>query len=228
MLKAELHTHIKADPLDGKLIKYDAYQLIDRAKELNFDVLAITCHNFVYESQEAKEYARKRGIILLSGAEVDIKGKHTLVYNATNEQLQTIKNFQDLQKLKTENPEIFVIAPHPFHFDFRCLKKRVINYLELFDAWEYNYFYTKHFNPNQRTLRLAKKYQKPIVGNSDVHVLEDLGKTYTLINSVREEKEIFSAIKLGKTEIKTSPLTFFYFLTVTLRLFSSPLRRILP
>jgi len=207
LLKAELHCHIDKDPDDSHFITYSAIDLINQAKKLDFKVLGITCHNYVYFNQEADHYAQKNGILLLHGAELNLEGKHNLVYSITNEQIEKIKTFQDLKELKRNNPEIFVIAPHPFHYFSNCLKDNIIKYPDLFDAWEFSFFYTRWFNPNKRTLRLAKKHHKQLVGNSDVHFLKDLGKTYTLIDSIPEKKAIFQAIAEGKSTIITTPLT---------------------
>ena len=130
MLKTELHTHIKADPQNGKLIKYSAFELIDRAAELNFQVLAITCHDFVYENEEAREYARKKGILLLAGMEKTLQGKHTLLYNLSNEEAQQIKTFTELRYYKKAHPEVLVIAPHPFHWQWTCLKDKIVEDLD--------------------------------------------------------------------------------------------------
>ena len=45
MLKADFHTHVREDPRDE--IGYTAKQLIAHAATLRFDVLAITCHDYV-------------------------------------------------------------------------------------------------------------------------------------------------------------------------------------
>ena len=214
MLKAELHIHTNADPEDNSFVTYSVYELIDRAEKLNFNVLAITCHNYVYSSQEAEGYAKKKGILLISGAELTIEGKHVLVYNITNQLANQIKTLEDLKKFKDNHPEIFVIAPHPFHYKNICLMDRVIKHLSLFDAWEYSFFYLKILNPNKKTLKLAKKYKKPVVGGSDVHKLKDLGRTYTLIDSSLEINEVFKAIKSGKTKVVTKPLGYFEFIKI--------------
>ena len=83
MLKAELHTHIHADPKDGHFVTYSAQELIDEAAQKNFDVLGISCHDYLYRDQAAEEYARQKGILLLSGVERTIEGKHVLLYNLT-------------------------------------------------------------------------------------------------------------------------------------------------
>ena len=98
MLKAEFHTHVKGDPQDN--ISYSAKQLVDKAAELNYDVLAITCHNWVYEDQSIEEYAKNKNIILFRGIERDIENKHTLLYNITNDEAQKIFTFTDLKKAK--------------------------------------------------------------------------------------------------------------------------------
>ena len=56
---------------------------------------------------------------------------------------------------------------------------------------------------------LAKKYGKPVVGNSDVHKLKDFGRTYTLIDasvidaSTRAPKDAFGTKHECQGNIKT-------------------------
>ncbi|MBI1968808.1 PHP domain-containing protein [Candidatus Woesearchaeota archaeon] len=206
MLKAELHTHVRGDPIDT-FIRYSAYGLIDRAAAQGFQVLAITCHNYIYQDTKAKSYARKKGILLLQGMEMTLQGKHTLIYNITPEQAATIKTFADLQRLREKHAGLLVIAPHPFHYTSACLDDIVLQYPGLFDAWEYSFFYTRLFNPNQKTMRFAEKLGKPLVGNSDVHDLSDLGRTYTLIDAAWTEKAVIEAIRKKKVKVATEPLT---------------------
>src|SRR5688572_32956155 len=77
MLKTELHTHTSADPHD--YIAYSTTDLIDRAAELGYDVLAITLHDRWYDVREVAEYARARGITLIAGVERTIDHKHVLL-----------------------------------------------------------------------------------------------------------------------------------------------------
>lgn len=218
MLKAEFHTHVQGDPCDT-FIKYSVFDLIDNAAQKGFQVLAITCHDYLYPCFEAKKYARSKGIVLVSGTEMTLEGKHTLIYNITKEEARAVKTFPDLQRLKERNKKIFVIAPHLFHYAQNCLGNKVLQYFDLFDAWEYSYFHVKCFDPNKKTLRLARKLKKPLVGCSDVHTLQDLGKTYTLIDAQLSEKAIFKAIKAGKTTVATKPISSFYALMIVLGMF---------
>ncbi len=206
MLKAELHTHINLDPQDKHFVKYSAYQLIDKAAELGFHVLGITCHDFLYEDTTAKAYAKKKGILLLSGMERTIEGKHTLLYNISGNIALNIRTLFDLRSARQQHPEMLVIAAHPFHFASTCHKQNIITHLGLFDAWEYSFFHVSFFNPNLKTKALAERHGKPLIGNSDVHKLKDLGKTYSLIDASLAEESIFASIRQGKVQIVTTPL----------------------
>ncbi len=208
MLKAELHTHINADPHHRKNINYSAFQLIDEAVKQEFNVLAITCHDFVYEDKSAEEYAKKKGILLIKGIERTIAGKHVLIYNLSNLEAQKIHTFEELNQFKQNNSKILVIAPHPFHWTPVCLKNKVIQYVDLFDAWEYSWYYTYGINPNRKTVRLAQQFHKPVVGCSDAHRIDNLGATYTLIDSKPTMKDIFAAIRENKVKVVTKPLSW--------------------
>ena len=226
MLKAELHTHVRGDFKDR--ISYTARNLIDKAAELNYDVLGITNHNRVYSEEGIKEYALSKNIILLLGIELEIEGKHTLIYNITTEQAMEINHFRDLARLKMEHSEILVIAPHPFHYGNYCLKRNILRYLSLFDAWEYSFFYSKICNPNKRTINLAKRLHKPMVGCSDVHRLENLEQTYTLIAAEEfSEKAIIEAIKKGNTQVVTKPLPLFKFINIGTKAVLSIIKRMI-
>ncbi len=218
MLKAELHIHINADPHHLNNINYSAFQLIDEAVKQEFNVLAITCHDWVYEDDAAEEYAKKKGILLIKGVERTIEGKHVLIYNLSNVETQKIHTFEELKRFKQKNPKILVIAPHPFHWTPVCLRNKVIQYLEVFDAWEYSWYYTYGINPNRRTVKLAKQFHKSVVGCSDVHRIENLGETYTLIEAKPTINGVFEAIKENKVKVVTKPLSWIKFTAIAFHL----------
>lgn len=230
MLKAELHTHNKADPQDGHWVDYTAKELIDEASKKGFDVLALTCHNFVHSDPDLKSYANGKGILLIFGIERDIEGKHVLIYNITQQEADQLQTFNDLERLKKRKKkknekEIFVIAAHPLYPYVVCLRKKILEFPDLFDAWEHSFFHTSWYNPNKKMLRWAATLGKPIVGNADVHLLKDLGRTYTLIDAKKNEEAIFKAIKEGKVKVVTESLPLMEFLRIGVRALFSPLKR---
>lgn len=227
MLKVELHSHCNLDPKDN--LKHSAKELIDQAHELNYDILAITCHYKVVHTKELEDYAKSKNILLIPGAELSIKERHVLVYNVTNEEVKDIKTIEDLKALKSNKVQkdepILIIAPHPFHGDSCCLKETIIKEKELFDAWEISFFYHKLWNPNKKTKKLAKRYHKPLVGNSDVHLIRDLGKTYSLVNCEKNIKSLFDSIKKGKVKIKSNPISSSQFFYIFFRVIKSKIRK---
>lgn len=206
MLKADLHLHTSEDPLDSWQINYSAKELIDLASLKGFDVLAITNHNQVYHNKKITDYANKKKILLIPGAEIEIDKKHVLVYNLRNEEIKKIKTFEDLKKIK-QKKKILVLAPHPYYKLFPCLGKLLEENITIFDGIEYCHFYLSWFNqPNKKAKKIAKKNNLPMIGTSDAHNLWELGTTYSLIDSKKDILSVIRAVKEGNVILKTNPI----------------------
>lgn len=91
-------------------------------------------------------------------------------------------------------------------------KKKIIKYIDLFDAIEYSFFYTKHINFNKKSVTIHKKYNKPLIGASDMHHLWQMGYTYSLVDSRKNISSIFQAIKSNKIVLKTRALPYYRFI----------------
>jgi predicted metal-dependent phosphoesterase TrpH len=106
-LKADLHLHTAEDPLDR--VRYTAKELISKAADEGFDVISITNHRQITFNQDLLSYAKERGILLISGIEMTIHGRHVLVLNPPS--YGVCSDFFFLSKLR--RPETLIIAPHP-------------------------------------------------------------------------------------------------------------------
>src|SRR3989344_6137932 len=204
MLKCDFHMHVDADPLD--YIRYSAEELVDYAAEQKFDVLAITCHDYVFPVANIQDYAAKKGIILLQGAEKTLQGKHVLMYGITQEDLESVKTFDDLRKLRKQK-NILVIAPHPYYPMHFCLKTLLEKNIDCFDAIEYSHAHVQGINFNKKAVETALKHNKPLVGMSDAHHLFQFGTTYSMVDSVKTPEAVVSAIKQEKVEYVSLPLS---------------------
>ncbi len=202
MLKVDLHLHSREDPIDN--IAYDARALIDRAARLGFDGIAITLHEGLLRDGSAADYARELGIVLIPGIERSIDGRHVLLINFPD-QVQNVRSFDDAARLKARTGGL-VIAPHPFFPDRTCLRSALDVHADLFDAVEWSYFWTRGLNFNARAARWARQRGKPIVGNSDLHDLRQLGRTYSLVESDRDPDAICAAIREGRVTVETEPV----------------------
>jgi predicted metal-dependent phosphoesterase TrpH len=205
MLKAELHAHTDDDPRDA--ISYSARELIDCAAALEYDVLAITLHDRWQDCQGLQEYAQSRGVVLIPGVERTIERRHVLLLNGGPES-ETLDSFAALAEWRSDHPDALVVAPHPFYPGSTCLRAALDEYAALFDAVEFNAFYTPRFNRyNTLAVEWAVRHGKPVVANSDVHRLHQLGRTYSLIDAQPTAASICAAIKAGGVQICTEPLT---------------------
>lgn len=211
-LKFDLHCHVRGDPHDN--IPYTAEQLIDRAAELKYEVLAITCHDKVICTDELKKYAESKNILLIPGAEKTLDGKHILLINIDQADIERIHSFDDIRELK-KTKNIFVIAPHPYFIIGTCLGHRLEENIDVFDAIEYAHFHTYGINLNKKAVAVAKKYSKPLVGLSDCHNLFQFGTAYSMVNSRKNIPDILAAIKAGNVQHVSPPLSPILFLRIS-------------
>src|ERR1700704_2425556 len=113
-VKVDLHIHTHDDPKD--VIDYSAHQLLERARELGFGVLAITLHDAVFDRQEVFADAAAMGILLIPAAEMRLEGADVIILNVTPAEVAELKSFDDLRRLRAQRGDsIFTIAPHPFY-----------------------------------------------------------------------------------------------------------------
>ena len=203
MLKADLHIHTADDPLDP--IPYTTFELIDRAAQLGYDALAITLHDRQLETAPFVDYAASRGIVLVPGIERSIQGRHVLLLNFSRA-AEAVHSLDDLAELRNAEQGL-VIAPHPFFPAGSALRGWMHTHPELFDAVEWNAMFTPRINFNAAARRWALKHGKPMVGNGDVHRLEMLGSTYSLVDAEPTPDSICEAIARGRVRLVARPLS---------------------
>jgi predicted metal-dependent phosphoesterase TrpH len=204
-LKVDFHTHTNDDPKD--YIDFSARQLIDRAAELGLDALAITNHNIVTFSREIEEHAAGRGVLLIPGIELTLSNKHVVVLNPEIQKAEDFRSLDDLAAIR--NDESLIIAPHPFYPGSRCLRSRLLAHIDSFDAVEFSFFYSRFINPNKKAVKIASAKGKPLVGSSDCHNIWQVGLTYSLVQAEKTIPSLIRAVKEGRVEVATAPLSIF-------------------
>ena len=204
MLKVELHAHTADDPED--YIPHSVERLVDRVAELGYDAIAITLHNRQLDVEPYREYARSRGIVLIPGVERSIRGRHTLLINFPPEATAAVHTFDDLATLRSQSHGL-VIAPHPCFPVPSCLRQELDRHPDLFDAVELHALYSRYVDFNTRAVTWARAHGKPLVGNADVHRLGQLDTTWSLVDAEPEPDAICAAIKAGRVEVRTAPIS---------------------
>ncbi len=205
MLKVELHAHTDLDPLDA--IRHSTRELIDRAARLGYHALAITPHDRYFDPAPEADYAGARGIVLLPGIERTIGHAHLLLINFPAA-CAGVRTFDDVAHLGREYPRGLVIAPHALFPTQSALGLRLLErHADLFDAIEVNAMFTRRLDFNRRVVAWAGRHGKPLVGNGDVHLLAQLGTTFSLVDAAPDPDAICAAIKAGRVDVRSQPLS---------------------
>lgn len=203
-LKIDFHTHTADDPED--YIDYSSEALIDRAAALGFDAVAITNHGLVTTGRNGlAEYAASKNVLLIPGVELSLSNRHVVLLNPPFDGRPAIDRIEDLPSVRTDST--LVIAPHPFYPGLKCLRSKLVKHIDSFDAVEFSFFYSRLINPNKRAVRVAGRAGKPLVGSSDCHNIWQIGRTYSLVDADKNIASIIAAVKAGKVEVGTTPLS---------------------
>lgn len=203
VVKLELHAHTDEDPADR--ISHSTRQLIDRAASLGYGALAVTLHDRYFDPAPHAAYARDRGVVLLSGIERNIGRRHILLVNFPAA-CADVRSFDDIARLKRQHGGL-VVAPHPFYPIPSALGGALDHHPALFDAVEINAMYTRLVDFNRRAIRWARAHGKTLVGNTDLHLLDQMGTTYSLVDAEPHADAICEAIRAGRVEVHSAPLS---------------------
>ncbi len=203
VIKLELHTHTDEDPADR--IAHSTRDLIDRAAALGYGALAITLHNRYFDPAPHADYARDRGMVLMPGIERNIGRYHVLLINFPPE-CAGVRDFDDIAKLKGQCHGL-VVAPHPFYPIPSALGAALDRHATVVDAIEINAMYTRLVNFNRQAIRWARAHHKTLVGNTDLHLLDQMGTTYSLVDAEPRADAICDAVRAGRVEVRTEPLS---------------------
>jgi predicted metal-dependent phosphoesterase TrpH len=220
VLKVDFHIHTGDDPIDR--IPYSTHQLIDRAAALGYDALAITLHDYQLDVQPLAASAAERGVVLIPGIERTIEGRHVLLLNFPGAAVADVRTFDDVRRLKQDHRGL-VIAPHPYFPGLHSLFGALNQHADIFDAVERNAMYTASLDFNRPAERWAHAHDKPVVGNGDVHRLEQLDTTYTLVDAERDPAAICAAVAAGRVRLVTRPLTWGTAVRLVTVILASPL-----
>jgi len=210
-LRADLHVHTReAEPS----IAYGARDIIVRAARAGYRVLSITNHDTITYSADLVSFARDHDVLLIPGVEATVEGRHVLVYNADVE-ADKLRTFADLRRYRT--PEWLVAAPHPLFPASYCLREKLWQQIDLFDAIEFSHFYTPRIDFNRPAVKLAAALGLPLLGTSDSHLDEQFGTTFSLIEADLSVESVLAAVKQGRLGIVSRPLTLTRCLSIMAR-----------
>ena len=226
-IKVDLHIHTLDDPKDA--LDYSAHQLLERARELGFRVLAITLHDAVFDRAEVFADAASMGILIIPAAEVRLEGADVILLNVTASEIESLRSLNDLQALRIRRGQsLFTIAPHPFYVLGGSMGEKLLQRIDCFDAIELCHFWNRFFNPNRRARQVAARFQKPLIATSDAHRLHAFGSNYTSIPRpvALTIENVLAALRHGPLRLTNPPCSFKDLISTVYWVFvAHPLRR---
>lgn len=204
---AELHCHSIYST--GSKIKVEGFEtpksIMQNAKKLGIDIVAITDHDTIKAHKEARKYAKKYGILFIPGEEVTTEKGHVLALGIQERIKPGLSVVETVEKIHEQGG--IAIAAHPY--DFR--RKGIGDYARYCDAIEVFNAINVERTANLRAKALAEKYHRPMTAGSDAHWLPMMGHGLTEIECSKSVDSCLKAIKKGKTRliIKYMPMDIF-------------------
>jgi len=209
ILKIDFHTHSFYSK--HKIWKTEAFgkprQMIDKARQMGLNGLAITDHDSVKGSLVGMKYAKKlKDFLLVPGSEVSSADGHMVALGITENVPKNLTAGETIDRVHDLGG--IVIAAHPYGSWPRkdVLRDRIK--VNDFDAIEIlNGGLT--INANRKAYLAAKELKLPMTAGSDSHHWKDLGGIYNILECEMEIESLFRAIMKGRIEIVGRPFGFY-------------------
>ncbi|MFC2144017.1 CehA/McbA family metallohydrolase [Candidatus Aenigmatarchaeota archaeon] len=200
-----IHTHHSTDS------KNDPEELVRKATDQGFDMIAVTDHGTTRGALDAEIAAERifqeegKELIVIVGQEVKTRQGEILAYGIREDIQEGMDLLKTCQEIKSKGG--FLIVPHPFDLMRRGIGQEINNIREYVDAAEGFNERTLVTRFNDKAISFLRKNSIPVVVGSDAHFNDEFGKTYMLIesggNNKKSKEDVFDAIRNGKTEFIT-------------------------
>lgn len=225
--------HIHSNYSDGRATIAEILDYVE--KETDLDIIAISDHDTTEGALEAQRIAKEKnlGFEVIIGEEVSTKDGHILALFLEEKIAPHMSVKKTIAEIHRQNG--IAIAPHPFqHTRLKNPKMTVMNGIGLknlvaskntLDAVE-----TVNGTPTLSDENIKAKFINATIlfcgetGSSDAHILEAIGKGYTLFEG-KTAKDLKKDLRLHQTKAMSrrwTPLALFkylfFFIPIGLRL----------
>ncbi len=193
----DLHVHTNASSRCSNL---SPLQLVERARDLGLDAVAVTEHSTFKGAQENYDFAREHDFRIFRGMEVYTEMGDMLVFGWSGNIRYYLYPFNDLKRQVDEAGGILIPA-HP------CRGTEVRHPLRqsLPDDLLKSIFAIETHNgackskSNEQALALKEKYGLFGTGGSDAHHVTHLGRCVTVFeDDPEDEKELIEVLRTGR------------------------------
>ena len=188
------HIHSEYSP-DSKSKLKDIFKV---AKSRNIDIIAISDHNTVDGSKEARRLTKKDDLLVIPSIEISSIEGHILGFGCEEKIDRNLPAAETIDLIHDQSA--LAIIPHPYCFYRHGLLCKA-DYKDLkIDAIE-----TKNARfivgyCNNKAKNLSKNENLPSLGASDAHYFKFVGDCYSKIDCEKDIDSVLKSIKKGKVE----------------------------
>ena len=192
-MKLDLHIHSKFSPDGAATIE----EILERCRSSRLDGCAVTDHNSIEGSLKAFELASSFGLLVIRGTEISTAEGHVLAYALSSTVPRGLSIDKTIECIHEAGG--MAVAAHPRRFPSGIGIKRASK--SRFDAIEVLNGGSSR-GSNRAASRMAESRGLPLVGGSDAHILEEIGRAFTVIPDVRSEEEAVKAILANRSTVE--------------------------
>ncbi len=172
--------------------------ILERAIRAGLNGIAICDHDTVEGSLEARRLVDEMGLdlVVVPGIEVTTNRGHLLVLGA-DKAFPINSDPNDIIKMARER-ECLIVAPHPYKGYPKSLGDVSDLDVDAIEVLNSRFILGKF---NERAVKMAEALGLPMLGNSDAHFVEMVGRAYTEIDAEPSVEAVFKAIMDKKTVV---------------------------
>ena len=194
MFKMDSHIHSEYSP-DSKSKLEDIFKV---AKSRNIGIIAISDHNTVEGSKEARKLTKDVDLLVIPSIEISSLTGHILGFGCEEYVKRDLPGAETIDLIHDQGG--IAIIPHPYCFyrhgllckeDYKDLK---IDAIETRNAR----FIVGYCNSKAK--KLSEKENLPALGASDAHYYKFVGDCYSKIDCEKDIDSVLKAIKKNKVE----------------------------
>nr|WP_305882594.1 PHP domain-containing protein [Haloplanus ruber] len=197
VLSVELHTHSSLshdgrDPVD---------HLLEQARSVGLDALAVTDHDEIEASLDAAEKAADYGLIGIPGMEITSAAGHVLAFGIREAVPAGLPFEATLDHIHDQGG--IAVIPHPFQSSRHGVAPHVsTEALASADAIEVYNSRLLTGRANRKAERFAETHALPMTAGSDAHIAEMVGQAITEVDTDdRSTAGVLGAIADGRTSV---------------------------
>jgi predicted metal-dependent phosphoesterase TrpH len=189
-----IHSNYSQDSLmrPGRILK--------RAKEVGLTGVAITDHDTIQGSLDARKLEKEVGVTVIPGVEI-LTDSGDIIGLFVNEEIRSRGWDEVIEEIRGQGG--VTVLPHPYrsHLDIPGLAKAV----DLIEVWNAR----STAEQNERALQLAEGLKKPGIYGSDAHTYGEIGTVGALVNpGTWEVKKVVCAKCSSRSVIIQSQITY--------------------